>query len=310
MSEAATNDSTLELPQVARKISVSKKTVKNKVQPSFFEKSLLVFMFVAVFLGWMIKEEEVLTAESGWGYALGIIGGSLMLILMLYPMRKHAKFMKNWGPVRYWFRAHMFLGVIGPAAVLYHSNFSLGSINSNVALFSMLTVACSGLVGRFIYSKIHLGLYGRKSSLEELQAEIKNSKKDIDNLFSNRTSNVIQPLVRFEEKFVNIANYPLLGIFLLPILPLHSKFVHFSFQRRVNKTINKRLSENALTKMQAKKAQKIFSSYAKKYVSSTAKVVEFVVYERVFSLWHMLHLPLFIIMLSTGIFHVYAVHMY
>ena len=186
----------------------------------------------------------------------------------------------------------------------------LNLAGSNVALFSMLAVASSGLIGRFIYGKIHLGLYGRKTSLIELQSEIDKSKAGIDKLFSDQTRNVLQPLVTFEEKFVRAANNPLFGLFFLPILPLHAKVSRYSFQGRVNKYVDKRRSENILSEQQAKKAKIIFGNYARKYVSSTIKVVEFVVYERVFSLWHMLHLPLFIIMISTGLFHVYAVHMY
>jgi len=310
MNEVVINNSVVDSDHTPEKASPLRQKSNDKVSPKLFEQILLALAFVFIAYGWLIKEEEVFTAESGWGYALGIIGGSLMLILMLYPMRKHAKFMRNWGPVRHWFRAHMMLGVIGPAAILYHSNFSLGSVNSNVALFSMLIVACSGLIGRFVYSKIHLGLYGRKSSLEELQQEIDRSKQDIDSLFANQTKNVLQPLIHFEEKFVKFAQNPLLGIFILPFLSLHARYVRFRFQSRVNKYINARLKDKNLSASQAKNAQKVFANYAKKYVVATTKVIKFVVYERVFSLWHMLHLPLFIIMVSTGIFHVYAVHMY
>ena len=34
------------------------------------------------------------------------------------------------------------------------------------------------------------------------------------------------------------------------------------------------------------------------------------VYERLFSLWHVLHVPLFVILVLTAIIHVVAVHLY
>jgi hypothetical protein len=39
-------------------------------------------------------------------------------------------------------------------------------------------------------------------------------------------------------------------------------------------------------------------------------VAEYRVYERLFSLWHVLHLPLFFMLLAAGIVHVIAVHVY
>jgi len=79
---------------------------------------------------------------------------------------------KYLGSVPAWFKFHMFCGVFGPIAVLYHANFSFGSLNSSVALLCMIVVASSGLVGRYFYSKIHYGLYGRKASLDELRGII------------------------------------------------------------------------------------------------------------------------------------------
>ena len=40
------------------------------------------------------------------------------------------------------------------------------------------------------------------------------------------------------------------------------------------------------------------------------QVMEFESYERLFSLWHVLHLPLFFMLLIAGIVHVVAVHVY
>jgi len=37
---------------------------------------------------------------------------------------------------------------------------------------------------------------------------------------------------------------------------------------------------------------------------------EFKFYEKMFALWHLLHLPLFFMLVITGIFHVIAVHYY
>ena len=62
---------------------------------------LFVAAIVTIYFGWQISPERYITAENGAGYALGIIGGVMMLMLLLYPLRKRARWMRNFGPSAY-----------------------------------------------------------------------------------------------------------------------------------------------------------------------------------------------------------------
>jgi hypothetical protein len=73
--------------------------------------------------------------------------------LAALPAAKAHEILKPLGTVAFWFRAHIVLGVIGPVLILLHTNFSLGSVNSNMALLEMLIVAASGVGGRYLYGK-------------------------------------------------------------------------------------------------------------------------------------------------------------
>lgn len=130
-----------------------------------------IAVVAVLWIGWLDRADNGLTPESGVGYWLGIAGSGLMLLLLLYPLRKRVKFSRLLGSVAFWFRVHMILGVVGPVLILLHANFRLGSINSNMALAAMLVVAVSGIVGRYLYGKIHLGLYGRKAEVQEILAD-------------------------------------------------------------------------------------------------------------------------------------------
>ena len=59
---------------------------------------------------------------------------------------------------------------------------------------------------------------------------------------------------------------------------------------------------------------KVFAQTVRRYIArrleATRRVAEFESYERLFSLWHVLHLPLFFLLLVAGIVHVIAVHVY
>ena len=112
----------------------------------------------AITFGFMIKRQELLVPGEGVGYKLGLVGGLMMVALLFYPAFKRTRFFGSGTRSSFWFRWHMLLGIFGPVLIFFHSNFSLGPLNSNVALFSMILVACSGVIGRYIYTQVHSGL--------------------------------------------------------------------------------------------------------------------------------------------------------
>ena len=40
------------------------------------------------------------------------------------------------------------------------------------------------------------------------------------------------------------------------------------------------------------------------------RVAQFSLYERLFALWHILHLPIFFLMVLSALVHIFAVHVY
>src|SRR3979411_505931 len=138
---------------------------------SRFSTEQVIFAGAALVLviGIQLPVAHYMSPKSGLGYAIGIVGGTLILMQLLYAVRKRVRSLSFLGSVPRWFQTHMIMGIVGPVCILLHCGFSLGATNSNIALFSMLTVSGSGIFGRYLYSQIHHGLYGRKASLAELQ---------------------------------------------------------------------------------------------------------------------------------------------
>src|SRR5450631_3641644 len=133
----------------------------------------LVWSVIVVWLivwGHHAHLERYISPQRGLGYWLGIIGGSMMILLLVYSARKRAAWLRWLGGIPAWFEIHMALGVTGPILVLFHANFKLGATNSNVALISMLVVAGSGVIGRYIYTRLHAQMDGHEDTLEQLKA--------------------------------------------------------------------------------------------------------------------------------------------
>jgi hypothetical protein len=272
---------------------------------------LLFFSTVGwlIYRGWALRTEHYLTAEKGVGYMLGIIGGVMMLTLLLYPLRKNLRLMRHWGPISVWFRMHMLFGVLGPALILFHSNFNLGSLNSSVALFCMLLVASSGIVGRFFYTRIHYGLYGRKANLQELADIVNYNKGQLSWL--NDISEEMAPHLQAIEQ---LALKPVAGLFHslgrwvrhLATGGWHS----WQLRRLTNRALLSVTKNEQWDKKQRRTQHKLAHAYLNNYFEASRKVLELNFYERMFALWHVIHFPFFLMMVLSGVIHVVAVHMY
>lgn len=66
-----------------------------------FEMPLQTILVAArLFRGWLQRDKGHLTAKTGLGYYLGIVGSVLMLALLLYPLRKRFRAIRFAGSVR------------------------------------------------------------------------------------------------------------------------------------------------------------------------------------------------------------------
>ncbi|MDH5180592.1 MAG: hypothetical protein OEZ39_10630 [Gammaproteobacteria bacterium] len=278
-------------------------TIYNLSKTAFF-----VFVALALIAGWMFRDESYLTAETGLGYYLGITGGLLMLLLLLYPMRKKSRFMRNWGPVKHWFKAHMIMGILGPVLVLFHANFSLGSPNSTLALISMSIVAASGLIGRFFYTRIHYGLYGRHANLQELKDHLNITKGKL-----GEKLRLGEALTRTLEKYEDICLRErgiLVSILRLPVVMLLSRVTYFRVVGHTNRLLKRYVEKKNLPRSAYRKLKKQAKGLIKVYVHNVKQISGFSAYVKLFSIWHYLHYPLFLMLVITGILHVVVVHLY
>jgi hypothetical protein len=255
--------------------------------------------------GWMNRSDASINPENGWGYALGIIGGSMMLLLLFYPFRKRVKFLRNTGSVGFWFRFHMLLGLLGPVAILYHSRFSWGALNSAVAMTAMLIVAGSGLIGRFLYSRVHRGYSGRKLEVRALLTEMHELEESLDRLGQVGTT-VKAYLTPYEKAAVSAGSSFWNSAAAVLQLGISTRRSQFQIRRDVSTAFQ---TVGALG-VDAKKVRRELLARTSTYFMAVRRAGEFAFYDRMLRLWHILHLPLFFILIATAILHIVAVHMY
>jgi hypothetical protein len=270
---------------------------------------VFVPLAAALYWGWRHRAESYLTAESGTGYLLGIVGGSMMLLLLLYPLRKNARFMRRAGPIGWWFRMHMLFGLLGPSAILYHANFQLGSLNSNVALFCMLLVAASGIVGRYFYTQIHFGLYGSRATLRELRDIAAYRKGQLADALGGAGELGLQ-LRQLEQEAHTAGRNLLHSAFRLMRFGLTGGWRHWQLRRAMQRALAAAALREGWEPGHARRVRREAHRYLRLYLATARKVAGLAFYERLFALWHAIHLPFFLMMVVSGVVHVVAVHMY
>lgn len=242
------------------------------------------------------RGDSDITAEEGLGYWLGISGLSMMVLLLTYSLRKRMPRLLGAISIRRWFELHMILGLAGPTAILFHCNFRLGSLNSTVALLSMLLVSGSGIAGRFIYTRIHHGLLGDRATLSELHEKIASQRAALSRLPIHSEA-AAAALARFERFALAPRRNPIASIARFASLGPRSFLAGRSCYR-------------ALSRGTASRDRRAYRRAVQHYLSSVRRAAEFTSYAWLFSLWHALHLPLCILLFAAAGVHVLAVNLY
>lgn len=268
-----------------------------------------LLLTLLLILGYLLSDFSLISPENGTGYWLGIIGGSLMLALLLYPLRKRLHILHFLGPTKYWFRMHMAFGLVGPLLILYHCNFQLGSINSQVALYCMLLVAGSGIVGRHFYAGIHRGLYGKKTSLRELQSDLSASLEESHGL-ATLMPNLVARLDQMANELQGCKVTQSIGIGRSLKWTVTHNFTRLSLLLTARHELKVAAHNSSVVARDHKRLLQTASKFIREYMSLIGRVAQFSFYERLFALWHILHLPIFLLMIVSALFHVLAVHMY
>lgn len=260
-------------------------------------------------LGWRLRKFELITPQHGIGYALGIIGTSLLVCVLFYSIRKRARKLKRLGSVKVWFSTHMLLGVLGPTLILFHCNFSLGAPNSNAALASMFVVVASGIVGRFLYGRIHRGLYGHRVTLVELRRELEQEREAAGPVLG-QIPRLRDGLFQFSDGVIVPAQTVPQSLRRALSVGWRAGWVWWTHERLAVAWVVAQAVGDGWTPEQRRKFTRQICGRIRRFLAQTLQVAQFSFYERVFALWHAVHIPLVVVVAVTTTIHIIAVNRY
>jgi hypothetical protein len=238
-----------------------------------------------------------------------LAGGLLMVSLLIYPLRKRVRFLAWLGRMETWFKFHMMAGIGGPLLVLFHSTFKIGSMNGRVALYAMLLVAFSGVVGRFLYRHLHRGLYGRQLTLADAQSDLKSSVESLDSIFSLQPDIGLRLRAFYEENFAHLDSV-VLRVWRFATLHWRSRRLAREIRRDTKIALKRLGREKQIPRSELIISHNLAKEQVDKYLDAVVRASQFAGWERLFSLWHVIHIPFIYLLIFSGIIHVIAVHMY
>lgn len=271
----------------------------------------LITITLMMVAGYFVSYDKLYKPGDNVGYNMGLVGGVMMLTLLMYPLRKRFGFMQHFGVLPKWFQWHMVFGVLGPTLIMFHSTFFIGSINAGVAMVCMMLVSGSGIFGRFFYTKIHNGLYGRQASYKQLQAELEGSG-DVKSILSF-VPEIQQKLVQFRDASLKNLNQGWGNPWRFLLVGVRAKWLAKTLVRELEDEMYVDVREKNWSDVQMKRLDEMFfqnKNFIENYLKTVQDVAQFSTYEKLFSLWHIFHVPLAIMLVFSGIWHVIAVHMY
>lgn len=218
------------------------------------------------------------------GHGLGILGTLMIFFgVTIYILRKRYNFLSHYIRLKYLLEFHIFLCVLGPILILFHTSFKFGGIVS-IAFWSMVAVVLSGVIGRFIYIQIPRSIEGRALGLDE----VKRLRSDLAFELSNHASmshDTVQVISGLSQKI---------------------KLGQSSFTARImdgiktRKKINKILKQKQVPRSERSKIMGMI----KREATLAGKIERLQTMQKIFKYWHVAHLPFALVMLIIVVIHV------
>ncbi len=121
---------------------------------AWYRRLLVIFLGVAVgvvFYVWYIQHSNDASPDSIAGYTYAIIGTIfLLLAAVLYSLKRRSHKKRTVGQLHRSLNWHICFGVLGLVFLFLHSFGNFNPRTGTYALYGMIALALSGMIGRFL----------------------------------------------------------------------------------------------------------------------------------------------------------------
>jgi hypothetical protein len=225
-------------------------------------------------------------------HGYGIIGTAMVFIgVIIYSTRKRVKRFSQIGKIRGFLEFHIFMCLLGPILILYHTTLKFGGV-AGAGFWSMSAVVASGIVGRYLYRHIPKNIEGQEVSAKELDEERNRLLQSLKEKYGLSDA-VVESLDTLHASKSDASNAGLLKLFSRMLVTdlAHTQRMH---------SLRLLLEKHKVDKSSIKEIAHI----ANERIVLQQRILLLEKIRQVFHYWHVIHLPFSIIVLVILIIHV------
>jgi hypothetical protein len=239
---------------------------------------------------------EALRPSGSLGHPFAWVGASVMLVgVLLYSTRKRFAPMRGRGPMRTWLNLHIYLCLSGPFLVALHTAGKLRGLGV-YSFWSMVIVAASGIIGRWIYQQFPRTIKGELMSLDDIRQEQEDRRARLASDFGLGPAQLAAIDAETQRSVGRIRQGTGGGLGALPLLLLDDVARPFRIAR-----LRRRLRKER--RLARREAKTIFDLIGRQ-VATARKVAFLDTFRSLFGYWHVVHLVFFAAMLVLLVLHV------
>ena len=186
--------------------------------------------------------------------------------------------------------------------ILLHCTLRIGSLNAAVAFGSRVVVASSGVFGRFLYGRLHAGLYGRQRSFSEVAASADQLLASAE-LTLGPAPALLAELRAFGLHAAVVGRAGWRRPFALAGLGSLARHCMTRCRQQLLAQPDGRMSSHLDLPWETQ-------AVIQRYLAAARDAAQFAAFDSVFAMWHALHIPLVALLALSAVVHVVAVHMY
>ena len=227
---------------------------------------------------------RILRPAGSQGLLYGIVGTAMMVLMLVYSLRKRTHFLGRSSSLRPFLDFHIYLGVIGPLFIVLHTSFKVQGLVA-VSFWSMVVVAASGFFGRYLYLQIPRNIQGNELTLQEIDRLGRESAQNLRGRFELDETT----MGRLESVERNFGTHYQGGAGRALILLARDDLFRFHVKRRYQQQLMQivRLPHSQL-------AEFLGVSFERALLERRIALLDRV--QQLFHYWHVIHKPIAIIM--------------
>lgn len=242
---------------------------------------VIVIILSGIYIGYDLLGEP--SGGHPFGHWLGIIGTVLMLLTeTLYSIRKRTRLLNRFGPMRRWLALHIVTGIVGPFMVLMHTGLQFrGLAGVTMALTALVVV--NGFFGRYLFTTLQRSrqsgmAQGRQAARAKIELERRLA------LFESEKPAHLRQIAADLQ--------PPPGVRFAPL-------ARWRYRRQLSR-------EYTRIERQAAAMRQEIATLDRRQTRATRNVAAAIRTQRLFRMWHTLHVPLGLALFTSVALHIGA----